>query len=390
MRILIKPSHRHGLNNKLFESSAFAPNWSHAPRLLRELAVKRSWEMDTWDVWPIESADVILFHDLPGRRSELLDVRARNPYAKFVLEIVESPLCRGYAHDPKNFALFDLVITYNYRLCTSSRYVHYDLPNSPPTEPPIQVPHGERKVAVLCSTNRICGALGQRVDKGLRGLPVIGVKFSGWRVSWRDWLMQHSGELYSARSRLVRLASRDFPGALEVWGAGWRGEPISWAHRIVSPKPYVGAKGPFEGDKLVLLSQYRFTIAYENVEGDYGYISEKIYDALFAGSVPVYRGAKNILDHVPSSCFIAASDFRSEKDMLSFLKHCSEREWSRYYEAGRNFINSATLRCTPQKYAASVIRALDQVTRDVASAERLSENAGQLDQTAPIGVFVNK
>ena len=40
-------------------------------------------------------------------------------------------------------------------------------------------------------------------------------------------------------------------------------------------------------------------MAYENFRGRRGYISEKIFDALQAGSVPVYLGEERIAEFVP-------------------------------------------------------------------------------------------
>ena len=44
---------------------------------------------------------------------------------------------------------------------------------------------------------------------------------------------------------------------------------------------------------------YPFVVAMENTEIP-DYVTEKVYDALFAGAIPIYLGAPNILDYVPS------------------------------------------------------------------------------------------
>lgn len=50
--------------------------------------------------------------------------------------------------------------------------------------------------------------------------------------------------------------------------------------------------------KIDTLRRYKFCVAIENSE-DKHYVSEKIYDALVAGCVPIYFGAPNVLDYVP-------------------------------------------------------------------------------------------
>ena len=41
-------------------------------------------------------------------------------------------------------------------------------------------------------------------------------------------------------------------------------------------------------NKILFLSNYKFSIAMENSEGD-GYLSEKIIDSFEAGTIPIYR-----------------------------------------------------------------------------------------------------
>lgn len=52
--------------------------------------------------------------------------------------------------------------------------------------------------------------------------------------------------------------------------------------------------------KVKVLSQYKFYLAFENLDVD-DYVSEKVYEGLFAGTVPVYRGARQIAQFMPSN-----------------------------------------------------------------------------------------
>jgi hypothetical protein len=59
------------------------------------------------------------------------------------------------------------------------------------------------------------------------------------------------------------------------------------------------------------------------------YVSEKIYEALFAGTVGVYRGASTISRFMPSNdSFIDANDM-SPQELAKYLKDLSQDE-SRY------------------------------------------------------------
>jgi len=79
-----------------------------------------------------------------------------------------------------------------------------------------------------------------------------------------------------------------------------------------------------EGDqwrptKLEIISDYKFTLAFENaITPDY--VSEKFFDPLVAGSVPVYLGAPNVGDFAPGdSCFINTADFTSVEALADYL-----------------------------------------------------------------------
>ena len=77
--------------------------------------------------------------------------------------------------------------------------------------------------------------------------------------------------------------------------------------------------------KVKLLSHYKFYLAFENFQVP-DYVSEKIFEGLFAGSVPVYRGAKDVERFMPSnSSFIDANDM-SPKELATLLKRLSNDE----------------------------------------------------------------
>ena len=50
--------------------------------------------------------------------------------------------------------------------------------------------------------------------------------------------------------------------------------------------------------KIDTLRRYKFCVAIEN-SADQHYVTEKVYDALVAGCVPIYFGAPNVLEYVP-------------------------------------------------------------------------------------------
>jgi hypothetical protein len=86
--------------------------------------------------------------------------------------------------------------------------------------------------------------------------------------------------------------------------------------------------------KLRLIGQHKFTLAFENsIAVDY--VTEKLYDALVAGSVPVYLGAPNVRDLAPADgCFIDATDFAGPEALAAYLNHLAadDTAYARYLE----------------------------------------------------------
>ncbi len=85
--------------------------------------------------------------------------------------------------------------------------------------------------------------------------------------------------------------------------------------------------------KIALYGQYKFVIAFENSILE-DYVTEKLYDPLLAGSVPIYMGAPNVHEFTPASdCLINTDYFTSPKELASYLKQCYEddTEYMKYH-----------------------------------------------------------
>jgi hypothetical protein len=71
--------------------------------------------------------------------------------------------------------------------------------------------------------------------------------------------------------------------------------------------------------KLEVLAGYMFTLAFENASGD-DYVTEKFFDPLVVGSVPVYLGAPNVAAFAPGDhCCINTADFPHPRDLAAYL-----------------------------------------------------------------------
>ena len=76
-----------------------------------------------------------------------------------------------------------------------------------------------------------------------------------------------------------------------------------------------------DGDTREALSNYRFLLAFENSR-TVDYVTEKAYRALAAGIVPVYLGAPNFRDFMPSgNAAIGVEDFATTAELGAYLNH---------------------------------------------------------------------
>jgi hypothetical protein len=92
-------------------------------------------------------------------------------------------------------------------------------------------------------------------------------------------------------------------------------------------------------DKAKTISEFKYVLCIENTILD-GYITEKIFDAMIHGSVPIYLGAPDIKNIVPGNCFINLSNFDMQNNLIDHLKCISLEEWNMYRENINNYLNS--------------------------------------------------
>jgi hypothetical protein len=91
--------------------------------------------------------------------------------------------------------------------------------------------------------------------------------------------------------------------------------------RVDSPSTCLhNTNSSFSKDKVVGLQKYRIYLAFENsIVKDY--VTEKVYDGLEAGAVPVYLGAPNIEDgFVPTGSIVNAAAFASTDSLAEYIK----------------------------------------------------------------------
>jgi len=111
------------------------------------------------------------------------------------------------------------------------------------------------------------------------------------RIKWMTYLVQSSGLRIHSYGRC--LHNQDWPGE---------------------------DKGQDSKEKYELMGTYKFCFTMDNTDQK-DYISEKLFQALAAGCVPVYMGAPNIDDYMPQeNAIVNANKFNSPEDLGNHLK----------------------------------------------------------------------
>jgi hypothetical protein len=166
-------------------------------------------------------------------------------------------------------------------------------------------------------------------------------------------------ELYTARLRAVEYFHRF--GEIDLYGRNWDRVPTrvgktrtpfalrAWADRIhgwwdrLCPDPlYVAARAACKGparSKSATMAQYRFAVCFENSVLK-GWMTEKLFDCFFTGTIPIYWGAPDVLDWVPAGCFIDMRQFKSFEDLRAFLRTLKRADEDCYREAARDYLSS--------------------------------------------------
>jgi len=145
-------------------------------------------------------------------------------------------------------------------------------------------------------------------------------------------------ELYS--KRIEAMAELVPLGIVDLYGRGWakwwsRASmwwPY-WRHRKALMSIYKGACD----SKYEVLSQYKFSLCFENMAMK-GYVTEKIFDCLYAGTVPLYLGAPDISELVPEAAYIDCRHFNSWVKVQEFISRMPGVEIQLMRNAGRSFV----------------------------------------------------
>jgi hypothetical protein len=113
-------------------------------------------------------------------------------------------------------------------------------------------------------------------------------------------------------------------------------------------------------DKYKSIDYYQnhvFTVIIENTDAE-GYVSEKIYSAFSAGSIPIYYGNNNAFTNIPHGLYVDLKKFKTSIELQQFIDGISVTAISTMREAIYDQRESILQKVSQHAYADTVVKVL--------------------------------
>lgn len=301
-----------------------------------------------WSRTPQPGCDAIVYFNHYTYDRTLHDQVA--PDALRVLYMYEPVAVDPIQYSRKIWQQFDAIFTWNTHLTAASdafRFdpgMYYDLPYTSRYgvhQLPAQLPDPADRERAIC---QICGDKYSLVPE----------------------------ELYSTRRRIARWFHKHGSLRMDVFG--------------LPPARVPNYRGGCES-KAETFSRYRYALCLENSHHPlwtHGYITEKLLDCMYSLTIPIYLGASNIEDLIPTDCFIDYRKFESPPQLDAFLRDLTDDAYLAYARNIQKFLQAYD---APRRHSAErlyeSVAALCREPRSAASAAALPED--YLDLATPAG-----
>ena len=120
----------------------------------------------------------------------------------------------------------------------------------------------------------------------------------------------------TAMDYLRNLYATELGKRIYCYGSSWKS-----MESIVNYCPTINRQ--LDKERVIdLMADYTFCLIIENCNAD-GYISEKIYDALTVGCIPLYYGNKNNILQIPDDCYIDLKNIKPS-ELPIFIDHMDQ------------------------------------------------------------------
>ncbi len=122
--------------------------------------------------------------------------------------------------------------------------------------------------------------------------------------------------------------------SFSYWGSGWDKKDPNYKGEV-----YLSDHKFLDSQRLLINSKFALVLDNSNING---YLTEKFWNALAAGCIPIYYGHNSIVDKVSADAFIYGLDWETVEDVIEFCESMSDEEWLRRKKAGYEFFSNDT------------------------------------------------
>jgi hypothetical protein len=334
--------YRHYNANRMFTdpSSPIGDNLMYPFVLAGQRLRQAGHRAATLDTDQLDKFDAAVFLDHPTLLNPYWRKLRRLPGKRLYLFLFENPANRPDNYWRRNHAGFEKVFTWSPDWIDGRKYLPFCIP--------LQTP--ERLKIDPAEKTRFC-------------VTIASQKYNS-----------HPRQLYTERVRSIRWFEAHHPEEFDLYGTYW--DRFFFTGKLArlnlvlqrlyarfpnAPRPrrFPSHRGEVAG-KNAVMRQYKFALAYENAVFP-GYVTEKIFDAFFAGCVPIYLGAPNVTDYIPAETFIDKRQFGSYEQLYRFLKDMPDEEYRRRLAAIEDFVQGGRIKpFGAEHFAATILQHVAQ------------------------------
>lgn len=166
-------------------------------------------------------------------------------------------------------------------------------------------------------------------------------------------------------------------GSVDIYGRGWSAGISIQESR---------GEG-WQDEKFRILQNYDFNLCLENTNVDY-YCTEKIWDSIRAGSLPIYYGRGNkIYETFPEESFIDLADFAQPESVYDFIQTMPEKEYiarmNRCIQVYNQWCDPVAIKVEREKRTAKLIERIRAIVG-------LADSSAQRGQSYEAGVGMQR
>ncbi|RPG55913.1 MAG: hypothetical protein CBD95_005220 [Flavobacteriales bacterium TMED235] len=315
----------HLLNNSIFLNVSEDASFNKNPQYnyLYNYLKSKGHEINSIDlISNVGEIDCVLFLDFPAGKISKLAEKALS-HKKKILITIENEVVLRSNWLRKNQDLFDLILTWNDDFIDNKKYFKIMLPSL------------------------------DRHERDYNFLPFLEKKYLSCMISWKK-KYKHKNETQTLKNKIINyFEENNLKDNFHLYGPNWDETVFKYVsileflnyprfkkfRKIICKDRYKNWKGKTQ-DKRMTLRNYKFAFVIENATDFNGFITDKIFDCFYSGTVPIYLGAKNVKLFIPEECFIDLREFKNLNNLHDYLLNLDQARYEIYIENIQKFLSN--------------------------------------------------